>query len=133
MGGGRLLGMCWMGVLVLVIGLGWPEVMEAIKDPRNLASAFVRALELHPAAAKHLRLVVVGDGALRQDVAAALEWHESINVRNRAQRQHALFRRQRHLELSPRVAPRPRRQVFVPNHGLRRRRGLRYWAYPWRD
>ncbi len=47
--------------------------MEAIKDPLNLASAFVRALQMQPAAAKHLRLVVVGDGALRGEVNAALD------------------------------------------------------------
>ena len=34
--------------------------MEAIKDPLNLARAFVRALELQPAAADRLRLVLVG-------------------------------------------------------------------------
>jgi sugar transferase (PEP-CTERM/EpsH1 system associated) len=47
--------------------------MEAIKDPLNLASAFVRALQMQPAAAKHLKLVMVGDGALRGEVAAALD------------------------------------------------------------
>lgn len=47
--------------------------MEAVKDPVNLAHAFVRALELGRAAAGPLRLVLVGDGALRAGVAAALE------------------------------------------------------------
>lgn len=46
--------------------------MEAIKDPLNLARAFVRALELQPAAAKQLRLILVGDGALREEVNAVL-------------------------------------------------------------
>jgi len=47
--------------------------MERIKDPLNLASAFVRALEIQPAAAKHLRLIMVGDGALRSAVTAMLD------------------------------------------------------------
>ncbi len=47
--------------------------MEAVKDPLNLARAFVRALEFDPAAGKQLRLVMVGDGALRSDVAALLD------------------------------------------------------------
>jgi sugar transferase (PEP-CTERM/EpsH1 system associated) len=47
--------------------------MEAIKDPLNLARAFVRALELQPAAAKQLRLVLIGDGALREEVNALLD------------------------------------------------------------
>jgi sugar transferase (PEP-CTERM/EpsH1 system associated) len=46
--------------------------LEAIKDPLNLARAFIRALKLHPAAAARLRLVVVGDGALRQPMDALL-------------------------------------------------------------
>jgi sugar transferase (PEP-CTERM/EpsH1 system associated) len=47
--------------------------MEAIKDPLNLARAFVRAIELQPAAANQLRLVLVGDGALREEVSALLD------------------------------------------------------------
>ena len=46
--------------------------MEAIKDPLNLARAFVRALELQPSAAKQLRLILVGGGALREAVDAFL-------------------------------------------------------------
>ena len=46
--------------------------LEAIKDPLNLARAFIRALTLHPAAVQHLRLVVVGDGAMRPQVEALL-------------------------------------------------------------
>jgi sugar transferase (PEP-CTERM/EpsH1 system associated) len=46
--------------------------LEAIKDPLNLARAFIRALKLHPSAGQHLRLVVVGDGALRQEVETLL-------------------------------------------------------------
>lgn len=47
--------------------------MEAVKDPLNLARAFCRALELEPTAAKRLRLVMVGDGAMRQEVGAMLD------------------------------------------------------------
>ena len=46
--------------------------LEAIKDPLNLVRAFIRALKLHPAGAERLRLVIVGDGALRQEVEALL-------------------------------------------------------------
>ena len=46
--------------------------MEAIKDPLNLVRAFIRALELQPSAASRLRLVMVGDGALRREVEALL-------------------------------------------------------------
>jgi len=47
--------------------------MEAIKDPLTLARAFVRARELESSAAKQMRLVIVGDGALRVDVERVLE------------------------------------------------------------
>lgn len=39
--------------------------MDAIKDHPNLARAFVQALRINPAAARDLRLVIVGDGATR--------------------------------------------------------------------
>jgi sugar transferase (PEP-CTERM/EpsH1 system associated) len=55
--------------------------LEAIKDPLNLARAFVRALRLHPAAADRLRLVVMGDGALRPRLEALLA---DAGVRDRA-------------------------------------------------
>ncbi len=42
--------------------------MDAVKDPINLAHAFVRALKMDAAAARRLRLVIVGDGALRSDL-----------------------------------------------------------------
>ncbi len=42
--------------------------LEAIKDPLNLVRAFIRAQKLHPAAAQRLRLAIIGDGALRQQV-----------------------------------------------------------------
>ncbi|HZP88636.1 MAG TPA: TIGR03088 family PEP-CTERM/XrtA system glycosyltransferase [Burkholderiales bacterium] len=47
--------------------------METVKDPLNLAKAFVRVLDHHPMARKHMKLVMVGDGALKPDVIAFLE------------------------------------------------------------
>ncbi len=46
--------------------------LEAIKDPLNLARAFVRAREIDPMAAQDLRLVIVGEGALRGEVEQVL-------------------------------------------------------------
>jgi glycosyltransferase involved in cell wall biosynthesis len=54
--------------------------MEAVKDPLNLARAFVRALEQSPLAAQRLRLVLVGDGALREALRGVLD---SNQVRDR--------------------------------------------------
>ena len=48
--------------------IGWVGRMEAVKDPLNLARAFVRACERSAAAAQRFRLVLVGDGALREDL-----------------------------------------------------------------
>lgn len=39
--------------------------METIKDPLTLVRAFVHLLRKYPSLGRHLRLVVVGDGALR--------------------------------------------------------------------
>jgi len=47
--------------------------MEAVKDPLNLARAFVRAIELAPELAPRLRLVLVGDGPLAHEVSAYLD------------------------------------------------------------
>ena len=47
--------------------------MEAIKDPVTLARAFVRARQMDPAAARQLRLVFVGDGAMRSEARQVLE------------------------------------------------------------
>ncbi len=47
--------------------------MEAVKDPLNLVRGFARALELEPEAARQMRLVMVGDGALRREIAAELD------------------------------------------------------------
>lgn len=46
--------------------------LDAVKDQSNLARAFVAALRRHPGARERLRLVIVGDGALRQEVAGIL-------------------------------------------------------------
>ena len=46
--------------------------LEGIKDPLNLARAFAIALRMQPSATNRLRLVVMGDGALRQQVEALL-------------------------------------------------------------
>jgi sugar transferase (PEP-CTERM/EpsH1 system associated) len=47
--------------------------MEEVKDPLNLAKAFLRVLDLEPAAAMRLRLVMAGTGRLRGEVQAVLD------------------------------------------------------------
>ena len=47
--------------------------MQAVKDQVTLAHAFSQALVLAPQLKKHMRLVLVGDGPLRAQVAAVLE------------------------------------------------------------
>jgi sugar transferase (PEP-CTERM/EpsH1 system associated) len=49
--------------------------LAAVKDQVNLARAFVLARELDPAAFKHMRLVIVGDGPLREAVLEVLRSH----------------------------------------------------------
>jgi sugar transferase (PEP-CTERM/EpsH1 system associated) len=49
--------------------------MEAVKDPCNLAHAFIRANALHPEATRHWRLVMVGDGGLRGAIEKSLADH----------------------------------------------------------
>jgi sugar transferase (PEP-CTERM/EpsH1 system associated) len=46
--------------------------MDAVKDQVNLARAFVQALRTHPRLRQRLRLVLVGDGALRAAVESTL-------------------------------------------------------------
>jgi len=46
--------------------------LDAVKDQTNLARAFVAALRRHPAARERLRLVIVGDGPLRDEVLRVL-------------------------------------------------------------
>lgn len=47
--------------------------MEAVKDQTNLARAFVTALRTQPATRQRMRLVLVGDGALRSRAEAILQ------------------------------------------------------------
>lgn len=47
--------------------------MQAVKDQTTLARAFVRALELAPALRSRLRLMMVGDGPLREQSLSILE------------------------------------------------------------
>lgn len=51
---------------------GWVGRMDPVKDPLNLARAFLRARELSPVAAKRMRLVLVGDGRERAALAELL-------------------------------------------------------------
>ncbi len=46
--------------------------MQTVKDQPTLARAFIRALQLAPALSHRLRLVMVGDGPLREQVLAVL-------------------------------------------------------------
>lgn len=46
--------------------------MQTVKDQTNLAAAFVRALQMEPALRPRLRLVMVGDGPLREKALALL-------------------------------------------------------------
>ena len=57
--------------------LGWVGRMEAIKDPLNLAQAFVRARRRSSAAARRLRLVLVGEGSLRPRLEAYFAEHDA--------------------------------------------------------
>src|SRR5438034_936079 len=46
--------------------------MEAVKDPMNLAKAFVHVLSLHPDARDRIRLVMIGDGTQKNSVVRLL-------------------------------------------------------------
>lgn len=46
--------------------------MQAVKAPEHLARAFIRALELEPDLRRRVRLVMVGNGPLRSEVASIL-------------------------------------------------------------
>ena len=54
--------------------------MQAIKDPVNLARAFVRLLHEVPDGARRLRLVMVGDGPLKDQVRAVVEEAGAIEL-----------------------------------------------------
>jgi len=47
--------------------------MQDVKDPMTLARAFVRLMQTMPQARERVRLVMVGDGPLRQQVSTLLE------------------------------------------------------------
>jgi sugar transferase (PEP-CTERM/EpsH1 system associated) len=47
--------------------------MQAVKDPVTLARAFVRLLHMVPDGARRLRLVMVGDGPLKEQVLSVIE------------------------------------------------------------
>ena len=47
--------------------------MQAVKDPVTLARAFVRVVHAMPDGARRMRLVMVGDGPLREDVRTVVE------------------------------------------------------------
>lgn len=47
--------------------------MDPVKDQSTLARAFVLALEMHPAARNRMRLVMVGEGALRAEAERILQ------------------------------------------------------------
>lgn len=55
-----------------LIVVGTVGRMEPVKDPLNLARAFVRSAELMPEVRDRLRLVMIGDGQLRTQVEALL-------------------------------------------------------------
>ena len=60
--------------------IGWVGRMEAVKDPLNLALAFVRARLRAPEAMKAARLVMVGDGALREEVGKLFARHGLLDT-----------------------------------------------------
>ncbi len=55
------------------IVIGTVGRMEPVKDPVNLAQAFIHLAQLIPELRSRLRLVMIGDGSLRGDVARTLE------------------------------------------------------------
>jgi sugar transferase (PEP-CTERM/EpsH1 system associated) len=63
--------------------IGWVGRMDPVKDPLNLAHAFLRARQVYPSAAKRMRLVLVGAGEMREALGAVLERPET--------RQHVWF------------------------------------------
>ena len=54
--------------------------MQQVKDQPTLAKAFVRALQLAPALRDRLRLVMVGEGPLRQQVQAVLTEADALHL-----------------------------------------------------
>ena len=58
--------------------IGWVGRMERVKDPLNLARAFLRARARSAHAARRLRLVLVGEGALREEIRSLLDSHGAL-------------------------------------------------------
>lgn len=56
---------CWL--------VGTVGRLEAVKDQRRLALAFIRAVALSPVARRRMRLIIIGDGPMRASVIAELE------------------------------------------------------------
>lgn len=59
--------------------IGWVGRMEKVKDPLNLARAFVRARQRSADARKKLRLVLVGDGSMREELRSLLESNGALD------------------------------------------------------
>lgn len=55
--------------------IGWVGRMDPVKDLLNLLHAFARAVDRSPVAAKQMRLVLVGDGPMRESVQQLIERH----------------------------------------------------------
>ena len=56
---------CWL--------VGTVGRLEAVKDQRCLALAFIRAVALSPVARRRMRLIIIGDGPMRASVIGELE------------------------------------------------------------
>jgi sugar transferase (PEP-CTERM/EpsH1 system associated) len=55
--------------------VGWVGRMDPVKNVRSLVQGFARAVERSPVAANHMRLVLVGDGPMRESVEQLVEHH----------------------------------------------------------
>jgi sugar transferase (PEP-CTERM/EpsH1 system associated) len=62
------------------IVIGTVGRLAAVKDPVTLVRAFIRLLELVPAARKELRLVLVGDGSLRPRIETLLDSANATDI-----------------------------------------------------
>jgi sugar transferase (PEP-CTERM/EpsH1 system associated) len=73
--------------------------LDAVKDQTNLARAFVAALRRHPGARDRLRLVIVGDGPLRGEVARVLAEADALPLAWLAGERHDIADAMRGLDL----------------------------------
>jgi sugar transferase (PEP-CTERM/EpsH1 system associated) len=53
--------------------VGWVGRMDPVKDVYGLVQAFARAVMRWPVAAKHMRLVLIGDGPVRESIKQFIE------------------------------------------------------------